>query len=81
MTTLYQPIFDENKNEIGMVISAFAYKAKSESEKKEIEQAFTQQAFDEFYPNEGLNIFSNIENDVASITVIRNLDDLKGEKK
>jgi len=71
-------IYDENGKETGSIISAITDKLITNyQEKRNIERLLEDYAFTVLYPYEGLNLYTDINTDTISITVIRNINDLK----
>jgi len=71
-------IYDENGKETGSIISAMTDKLITDyQEKRNIERLLEDYAFTVLYPYEGLNLYTDINTDTISITVIRNINDLK----
>lgn len=69
-------LFNERGFETGVIISAILNKALDEKNKKRIERKMEDYAFSVLYPGEGLNVYSNTYIDTASITVIKNINNL-----
>lgn len=72
-------VFNQKGNETGSVISAMTNVMINREEKLRIEKILEHYAFQVLYPNEGINIFSSIHNDTASISVIRDINNLPYE--
>lgn len=71
-------VFDEKGRETGSIISAITDRLISNyTEKRNIERHLEDYAFTVLYPYEGLNLYTDINTDTISITVIRNINDLK----
>ena len=70
-------VYDENGNETGSIISAITDKLITvHNEKRRIESLLEDYAFTVLYPYEGLNLYTNVQVDTVSITVIKNINDL-----
>ncbi len=72
-------LYDENRIETGAIISALTNKAIDKNEKGKIEHLIQNYAFTVLYPNEGLNIYSEINGDIASVTIIKGINNLPYE--
>jgi hypothetical protein len=69
-------IVDKNGKNSGSVISADISRPTTAFKKAQIEFQLINYAFTKLYPNEGLNLYSNIHSDTPSITVLRDIDKL-----
>jgi|GEM_PF-922466 len=69
-------IYDKNANETGAIISALTNKRIDKLEKQNIENRIKNYAFTVLYPREGLNIYSDVNSDTASITAIKGINNL-----
>lgn len=69
----------QNNQETGAILTAITDKIPEGNQKSTIEQALIQYAFDNIYPGEGLNFYSNIENDTISIVVVRDINNIESE--
>lgn len=70
-------IYDENKRETGCIISAITSELITNiDDKRRLESLLQDYAFTYLYPNEGLNIFSEVNTDTISIAVIKRINDL-----
>lgn len=77
MKVFVKKIYDQNQRETGSIISAMTDKLVTKhSEKRRIERLLEDYAFSVLYPYEGLNLYSDINIDTVSITVIRNINNL-----
>lgn len=72
-------VFNQKGQETGSVISAITNDMISRSEKLRIEKILEHYAFQVLYPSEGLNIYSSIYDDTASISIIRDINNLPYE--
>ena len=72
-------IYDQDSSETGAIISALTNKPISKFEKEKIEKLIQQYALTVLYPHEGINLFSSIYNDTASMTIIRGINNLPSE--
>ena len=72
-------VFNKEGNETGAIITGFTNSMIRRNEKLRIEQVMQHYAFHVLYPNEGLNLYSCIHDDTASISVIRNINNLPSE--
>lgn len=71
-------LYDEKGRETGSIISAITDRLITNyNEKRSIERNLEDYAFTTLYPYEGLNLYTDINTDTISITVIRNINDLK----
>jgi len=71
-------IYDDKNRETGSIISAITDRLITNyNEKRSIERHLEDYAFTVLYPYEGLNLYTDINTDTISITVIRNINDLK----
>ncbi|GAB3915405.1 hypothetical protein [Mucilaginibacter boryungensis] len=69
-------IFDQDRRQTGVIISAITSSAIGRVEKKRLEEMMEQYSFNVLFPNEGLNVFSNTYSDTASIVVITGINSL-----
>ena len=69
-------IFDHKGNETGAIISALTNKLINASEKQFIEGRIENYAFTVLYPGEGLNVYSSVYQDTASLTIIKGINNL-----
>ena len=72
-------IYNQEGMEIGAIIFAILHTPIDIQQKTNIENYLKQHAFNVLYPGEGINIYSDIHVDTASITVIRNINQLPDE--
>lgn len=72
-------VFNQRGNETGSVVTAMTNEMINREEKLRIEKILEHYALQVLYPNEGINIFSSIHNDTASISVIRDINNLPYE--
>jgi len=80
MKTIIKRIFDSNKKETGAILIAGVNRPTNALEKSNIENQLIDFAFSRLYPREGLNIFSEINDDTPSIVVIRKINDLPSDE-
>jgi hypothetical protein len=81
MKIIIKRVFNPTTNqETGAVITAAINEIPETHQKRTIEQFLIQYAFDKLYPNEGLNFYSNIENDTVSIVVVRDINSIAYEE-
>lgn len=80
MRIIIKKVFDSNKNETGAILIAGVNRPTNALEKSTIENQLVDFAFTRLYPREGLNIFSEINEDTPSIVVIRKINDLPNEE-
>jgi hypothetical protein len=66
--------------ETGAILTAFVNEIPETHQKNTIEQTMIQYAFDKLYPKEGLNFYSNIENDTVSIVVVKDINNIEYEE-
>jgi len=69
-------IFGVNGLETGSIVTALTHKQINREEKFKMEKHIEHYAFNVLYPGEGLNLYSNIESDTASIVVIKGINNL-----
>ncbi len=72
-------VFNQKGVETGSIISAMTKEMIDRDEKLRIEKILEHYAFNVLYPSEGLNIFSSIYDDTASISAIREINNLPYE--
>jgi hypothetical protein len=72
-------IYDENRVETGSIISALLTSHIGQTEKKRIENLMENYAFSVLYPGQGLNLYSEVNDDTASLTVIKNINNLPNQ--
>ena len=72
-------LYDQNGKETGAIISALTNKLINREEKERIEKLIENYAFTVLYPTEGLNLFSEIHGDTASMTIIKGLNNMPFE--
>jgi hypothetical protein len=78
---IIKKLYDLKGRETGAILSTIIPFSMTLFEKNIIEQRLKLYAFNNLYPQEGLNLFNSIYEDTASLTVIRNLNDLNAEEK
>lgn len=78
---IIRKLFDQNGNEIGAIITAFIPFPINLYEKNIIERHLELYAFNNLYPSTGLNLFKEIHDDTASLTIIRGINNLPSEEK
>lgn len=76
MKIIIRKVFDSNKNETGAILIAGVNRPTNASGKSTIENQLIDFAFNRLYPREGLNIFSEINEDTPSIAVIKKINNL-----
>ncbi len=69
-------IFNHRNEETGSIISALTENHVNSESKEIIEKRMMRYAFQVLYPEEGLNMYSSVYNDTASITAIKKINDL-----
>jgi len=69
-------LHDMNGRETGSIVTALPHKQINRDEKLRMEKYIEHYAFSVLYPGEGLNLYSNTENDTASIVVIKGINSL-----
>lgn len=69
-------IYDKDGHETGSIISALTNKRIDFSEKKVIEERIQDYAHTVIYPDKGLSIFSEVYSDIASIVIIKGINNL-----
>lgn len=69
-------LFDQNGNETGAIITAFIPFPINLYEKNIVERHLELYAFNNLYPSTGLNLFKEIHDDTASLTIIKGINDL-----
>jgi hypothetical protein len=80
MNVMVKRILNPNNNqETGAILTVLIDFLPENYQKTTIEQELVQYAFDNLYPGQGLNFYSNIENDTISIVAIRGIDDIDYE--
>lgn len=72
-------LYDKLGKETGSIVTAMPNAHISTRRKKIIESALQNYAFDVLYPNEGLNFYSNTEDDTASLLIIRGINEMPSE--
>lgn len=72
-------IYDENRVETGSIISALLTNHIGKNEKKRIENLMENYAFSVLYPGQGLNLYREVNDDIASLTVIKNINNLPNQ--
>jgi hypothetical protein len=72
-------LYNQDSVETGAIISALTNKPINREDKEKIERLIQNYAFTVLYPNEGLNLFSSIYNDTASMTIIKGINNLPHE--
>jgi len=74
-------LFDKKGQETGSIISAFIPFPINLYEKNIVERHLELYAFNNLYPNIGLNLFKEINDDTASLTVIKGINNLPYDEK
>lgn len=74
-------LFNKQGTETGAIITAFIPYKLNLYEKNIIEQQLKLYAFNNLYPSEPINIYNSINEDIASVTIIRGINELKYEEK
>lgn len=69
-------LFNHNKEETGSILSALTKEPVNAERKEIIEKRIMRYAFQVLYPGEGLNMYSSVYKDTASITAIKKINDL-----
>ena len=69
-------LFNNRKEETGSILSALTNEPVNEERKEIIEKKIMSYAFQVLYPGEGLNMYSSVYKDTASITAIKKINDL-----
>lgn len=72
-------IHDKDGKETGAIISALTNHMIDINEKRRIERIMEDYAFTVLYPNEGLNIYSDVNFDTASLTIIKGINNLSDQ--
>ena len=72
-------LYDKLGNETGSIVTAMPNAHILRPKKIIIERALQNYAFDVLYPNEGLNFYSNTEDDTASLLIIRGINEMPSE--
>jgi hypothetical protein len=80
MITNIKKLYDQNGRETGAILSVVIGISTNIQQKNTVEDSLVQYAFDTLYPNEGLIIYSDMNIDTPSITVIRNFNNLPDQK-
>lgn len=73
-------LYNHSGNETGAIISAFIPFPINLYEKNIIERQLQLYAFNKLYPRTGLNLFQEIHDDTASLTVIKSINNLPYEE-
>ena len=74
-------LYNDKGKETGAIISAFIPFKINLYEKNIVERHLELYAFNNLYPNTGLNLFKEINDDIASLTVIKGINDLPYEEE
>jgi len=77
---LVKKLFDDKGYETGAILTAFLPFATNIYEKNIVEKQLELYAFNKLYPNQGLSIYKNIYEDTASLTIIKNINDLANKE-
>lgn len=72
-------LYSESRIETGCILSTLIPINITIYEKNLIEKRLELYAFNQLYPNTGINIFKSIYNDTASLVIIKNINELSNE--
>ncbi|MDT0690303.1 hypothetical protein RM549_10940 [Salegentibacter sp. F188] len=73
-------LFNRTGEETGAVLSALTNEPVNAERKINIEKTIMRYAFQVLYPGEGLNMYSSVYKDTASITAIKKINDLPSKE-
>lgn len=79
MKIVVKRFFNHENIETGAVLTLFGVQCKTTEEKKTLEQILHDYAFNQLYKHKSLYISSSIHQDMPSITVLKDLNDLPEE--
>ena len=73
-------LLDKSGNETGAVLTVNLNQPSTLSQKLAIENQLIDFAFNQLYPNQGLNIYRDMYPDTPSITVIKSINQLDNDE-
>ena len=76
MEIAIRTLYNEQKHNTGAILTAIIQKPTNQEQKANIENRLTQYAENNLFPGKGLLIYSNVNTDTASVTVINSIDNL-----